>query len=138
MPKGTYIRTEKHKALAKSLWTPERKLQMSAIMKGNKNGEGRVMSQEQRDYVRTWVFKGGSESYWKLKAKIRDHFTCRSCSLYDPEIVEADHTLPKNRFPELSCVLENLVTLCPNCHRRKTIRQRGLTREELLEKRFKV
>lgn len=66
----------------------------------------------------TWV--GGRWKYWSKQAKIRDDYTCKSCSLRDPEIMEVDHIRPKCDFPELKYCLENLVVLCPNCHRRKT------------------
>lgn len=29
------------------------------------------------------AWKGGNIGYWQKEAKIRDHFTCRICGLYD-------------------------------------------------------
>jgi len=31
-------------------------------------------------------WRGGTVGYYKQQALIRDHFTCKICSLYDPEI----------------------------------------------------
>lgn len=42
------------------------------------------------------------------------------CGLGEPAIMEVDHIKPKSQFPELAKDIENLVTLCPNDHHRKT------------------
>lgn len=52
----------------------------------------------------------------------RDNYTCQVCGFREPEIMEVDHIKPKSKFPELKYELNNLITLCPNCHRRKTNR----------------
>lgn len=65
-------------------------------------------------------WKGGKLTYQKKQAKIRDNFTCQICGLRDPDIIEVDHIKMKCDFPKLKSTLENLITLCPNCHRRKT------------------
>ena len=67
-----------------------------------------------------WI--GGELRYLKKKAKLRDDFTCQVCGLKDEEIIEVDHIKMKCENPELTNSLENLITLCPNCHRRKTNR----------------
>ncbi len=69
-----------------------------------------------------WV--GGKKKYWKKQAKIRDNYTCQKCGLYDPKIVDADRIKPEYKFPELALDLNNIITLCPNCHKRKTLRDR--------------
>ena len=51
-------------------------------------------------------------------AKIRDNYTCRSCSFhYKKAIVQAHHLNPlrERETPRLT-KLDDLVTLCPNCH----------------------
>lgn len=68
-------------------------------------------------------WKGGKWRWIKREAKIRDNNTCQVCGLKDEEIMEVDHIKPRSRHPSLIFVLENLVTLCPNCHRRKTLRE---------------
>lgn len=42
------------------------------------------------------------------------------CNFSNLEIMEVDHIKPKSLFPEEQNNLDNLITLCPNCHRRKT------------------
>lgn len=69
----------------------------------------------------TW--KGGKLLYWKKIAKIRDDYTCQICGFRDPEIMEVDHVKQRKMHPELLDSLENLMTLCPNCHRRKSNRE---------------
>ena len=68
-------------------------------------------------------WKGGT-SIRKQEAKIRDDYTCQVCGLREPEIMEVDHIFPKSRFKDKEFELENLITLCPNCHRRKTNRDK--------------
>ena len=65
-------------------------------------------------------WNGGKTNYCKRQCIIRDDYTCQICGLRDPEIIEVDHIKPKCDYPELVNVLENLIALCPNCHRRRT------------------
>ena len=67
-----------------------------------------------------------SLQWLKGKAKIRDDYTCRICGLREKEIMEVDHIIPNAIKPELYEDLDNLQTLCPNCHRRKTVGDRRL------------
>jgi len=67
----------------------------------------------------TW--KGGCWAYIKKQVLIRDNYTCQICGLRDVEIIQVDHIKPKSIFPELRLDLDNLMTMCPNCHARKTI-----------------
>lgn len=71
-----------------------------------------------------WNFKAASPGYWRNIVVTRDDYTCQICSLRDPEIVEVDHIKPRAHFPALQRAIENLITLCPNCHVRKTKRDR--------------
>lgn len=68
--------------------------------------------------------KGGKLSFQRKKAKIRDNYTCQICDLRDPEIMEVDHIKQISLYPELKFKIDNLMTLCPNCHRRKTNREK--------------
>ena len=68
-------------------------------------------------------WKGGRIDSLKRKCLLRDNFTCRNCSLREPEIMEVDHIKEKWEIPELYLNLDNMQTLCPNCHRRKTMRR---------------
>ncbi len=58
--------------------------------------------------------------YLRKKVLLRDNYTCQICGLLDKEIMEVDHQKPKRIFPELKFDLNNLLSLCPNCHSRKT------------------
>lgn len=69
-----------------------------------------------------WHFNGTDWRFWKKTALQRDDFTCQVCGLYDPEIMEVDHIKSKSLYPELKYDIDNLITICPNCHRRKTLR----------------
>jgi hypothetical protein len=53
-----------------------------------------------------------------LKAKERDRFTCVACGFhYHDEIVQAHHLDPLSERKEpKKTKLEDLITLCPNCH----------------------
>ena len=62
--------------------------------------------------------------YWKKQALKRDDYNCKKCWLREPEIMVVDHIKPKSIFPELSIDINNLQTLCPNCHARKTIKEK--------------
>ena len=69
-------------------------------------------------------WKGGKLNWAKKQTKVRDDYTCQVCGLREPEIMEADHIKPRALSPELISSLENMITLCPNCHARKTIRDK--------------
>ncbi len=77
-------------------------------------------------------FRDGEEHlFWKggisginRRAKTRDDYTCQICGLRDIEIIEVDHIKPKSKYPKLKYDVDNLMCLCPNCHRRKTLRER--------------
>ena len=68
-------------------------------------------------------WKGGKWLYWRKQALIRDDYTCQDCGLRDEEIMDVDHVKPRKIYPDLKLVLSNLRTLCPNCHKRKTVRE---------------
>ncbi len=65
-------------------------------------------------------WKGGSIAKVKTEALVRDDYTCQQCGLREPDIMEVDHILPKSIEPNLYISIDNLITLCPNDHRRKT------------------
>lgn len=111
---------------------------ISASMMGNTNGVGSIHphSEETIEKIRlarkfqvgercpAWT--GGKDRYWKAKAKERDNHTCQECGFSEEEIMVVDHILPKSVFPELALELDNLQTLCPNCHARKTIKEKKM------------
>jgi hypothetical protein len=66
------------------------------------------------------AWKGGHDKYWKRQALARDNGICQMCGLDEAEIMVVDHIRPKAIRPDLRRSLDNLMTLCPNCHARKT------------------
>lgn len=68
-------------------------------------------------------WKGGKWKVQKKAALIRDNYTCVICGLCEKDIMEVDHIIPKKLRPDLKSELSNLMTICPNCHRRKTNRE---------------
>ena len=67
-------------------------------------------------------WRGGRMDWWRIQVLKRDNFTCRDCKLRDPDIVEANHIKSQKEHPELKHVVANGETLCPNCHKKKTIK----------------
>lgn len=60
----------------------------------------------------------------RRRAKERDNYTCQICGLADKEVLEVDHIIPKFIRPDLKSELSNMLTLCANCHKRKTNRDK--------------
>ena|SRR3990167_469844 len=124
MPVGKYIRT---KEFRKEIGERTRKLKLMdspvTRKKISDSLKGKFVGEENPNYKNGLGMKG-QRNVIRFKAKIRDNWTCQVCGLREPEIMEVDHIKPKSRFPELKNALENQVTLCPNCHKRKTVRDR--------------
>lgn len=74
--------------------------------------------------AQSYLWKGGSLYWAKQQVKKYDDYTCQVCGLREPEIMEVDHIKPIALNPELKASLQNLMTLCPNCHARKTVDDR--------------
>lgn len=65
-----------------------------------------------------WI--GGGWLYTRKLVLIEQDYTCQNCGLREPEIMEVNHKLERSQYPELARDKNNMETLCPNCHRRKT------------------
>lgn len=65
-------------------------------------------------------YKNGS-GMWSTNVLIRDNYTCQDCGLHEPEILEVHHIVSKQVAPEKQFDLDNGITLCPNCHKRRHI-----------------
>ena len=87
--------------------------------------------------IKNHNWAGGDWKYWNRNARQRDLDTCqciseckshigKKCGFSDSYIMHVDHIKPKRLFPELALKLENLLTLCPNCHQHKTNKERRL------------
>ena len=104
--------------------------------KGKPWAEGRrqaiVNAAKQRRATRLVVnSKGFSGGYWNaIRQDVleRDQHICQKCGYSEPEIMTVDHIKPKSIAPELMYQIDNCVTLCPNCHARKTIADKKLIR----------
>jgi predicted HNH restriction endonuclease len=73
--------------------------------------------------IRNFYLRKGYKSRTGCRAYIleRDNYICQVCKFREPDIMDVDHIKPVSLFPELQYDLDNLTTLCPNCHRRKTL-----------------
>lgn len=124
--------TEQHKKniseslKGKNTWSKGRKLSQETIqkMKGKTHTEEykKMMSKLMKgDKSPSW--KGGKDRWWKKSVIQRDNYTCQQCKIQDftEGFLDADHIKSKSKYPELRCDLKNGQTLCPNCHRRKTL-----------------
>jgi DEAD/DEAH box helicase domain-containing protein len=72
-----------------------------------------LWSNDPNDYGPTWATQ-------RDRARVRDGYRCQICGI--PESGRQHHVhhkIPFRTFPsyQLANVLENLITLCPNCHR---------------------
>lgn len=103
----------------------------SGIYKRTKQHNEKIKTSQTGDKNARW--KGGMDRWRHKQVLIRDDYTCKVCHLRDPEIVVVDHVKPKSIFPGLKNKLDNLITLCPNCHAKKTI----IDRRKYRDKRFK-
>ena len=122
--KGVGISKENKDKISESMkkyWTPERREEQRARMKGKSwNPDTQFKAGVRPEESPRW--KGGI-TFAKRKAKERDDYTCQICGLRDVEIMEVDHAVPLSINPSLKYEMSNLVTLCPNCHKRKTLRE---------------
>lgn len=66
-------------------------------------------------------WKGGLWSWAKKQVYLRDKGICRKCGLNEPSIMEAAHIQPANGNHNRLYTpqdVDNLITLCPNDHKR--------------------
>jgi len=116
--------------------TKETLIKMSLQRKGHPTSESTKMkisiSQKGKPRItvgeRHGMFKGGGKNYLTKFIKQRDNFTCQICGLRDEDIIEVDHKMPKKLYPNLAKDKSNLWCLCPNCHRRKTNKEKRETK----------
>jgi 5-methylcytosine-specific restriction endonuclease McrA len=59
----------------------------------------------------------------RLQAKRRDGFRCAECGASGR--LEIHHLIPVRQAPDLAFDLGNLLSLCPTCHQRRTMAERG-------------
>lgn len=84
------------------------------------SAETRAKMSKSRTAHKNPNWKGGLLKHKRAEAKLRDNNTCQICGFREDEIMVVDHIRPRAMRPELALDLDNLMTLCPNCHARKT------------------
>lgn len=134
-------RSNSWKGVKRGPMTEEHKQKVSLAKKGqsswNKGLKGFRAGEKRKPYNYTEKWEQSNrnrrgklrvESIWNVKyrAKLRDSYVCRICGLEDREIVQVDHIIPIALKPELEYDLDNLQTICPNCHARKTLQDKKL------------
>lgn len=80
---------------------------------------------------------GGKIRYWKKETMKRDNYTCRFCGIDDKDVLEIDHIKSKSLYPLLMYDIDNLITLCANCHRKKTKQDRESKQIKFRSKKIK-
>ena len=98
------------------------KLKMEGLKLGRGLNKGK--KRPEIEGKKNWNWKGGDTRWFHKQVLIRDDYTCQICGYREIEIMEVDHIKPKSIYPELQFEMNNMVTLCPNCHRRKTNREK--------------
>lgn len=85
--------------------------------------EQEEISEDDKNYIEGETVERKVLSYKRNKrivdaCKKRDNYTCQSCSFFhDNKIVECHHLEPLHMVKKSTIRLENLITLCPTCHR---------------------
>ena len=69
------------------------------------------------------VYRSALWQSLRLDAKRRDDFRCTDCGARGR--LEVHHKIPVRQAPELSFDLGNVTCLCPTCHHRRTMAERG-------------
>lgn len=73
---------------------------------------------------------GGRRDHCIKIVRERDNNTCQTCGYFNEEFsgsaVDVDHILPKSQYPDYEFDTDNMVVLCPNCHRIKTLRNKEI------------
>ena len=64
--------------------------------------------------------------------KARDNYTCKICGLREPDIMETHHIKSQKTHKELRLESTNLITLCPNCHKRITVRESKMKKDKAM------
>ena len=109
----------------KNWMSEDSKKSMIEKKRGRKNSpESNKKNSDSHKGEKAYQWTGGSYNWKKKQALTRDDYTCQICGMREPEIMVVDHIKPKSIFPELKLCIDNLMTLCPNCHARKTIREK--------------
>jgi len=97
----------------------------------SKKGAGKYCSRKCRDVHRVGAnhpmyingrgqeHRGPNWQAQKRAARVRDNFTCQHCGATNDTVLHVHHIIPYRLFSNYfeANKLDNLVTLCPSCHR---------------------
>ena len=72
-------------------------------------------AQRRRDKAKEWLLKNRDAKLAYLRKLKHTAGECKLCKFNLPEALDVHHIIPKSRGGNNS--IENLVTLCANCHR---------------------
>ena len=89
------------------------------------NEKNRLAHLGKYDGSNNHFWKGGSANWWKKQVLRKDNYTCKICGMQDYQegFLEADHIKQKALYQEIKWDINNGQTLCPNCHKRKTLKE---------------
>lgn len=134
--KGMHLSDEtkqKKSEKMKLWWTDERREELSKKKKGISISPSTQFKKGMTG-EKSVNWKGGI-AFIKKEVKERDNYTCQVCGLHDNDILEVDHIVPVSVDISLKYEKSNLTTLCPNCHRRKTLME---IKNKIYNKRVKI
>lgn len=144
MPKGVYIRTEKHKKVLSDtakkfnyrppsrlgiVNTQEQKLKISKSLKGIKHSEESIKKRSltnksnydirgRKTPIMNIIRTSIEYKLWRTSVFKRDNYTCVWCGDNSGGNLNADHIKPFAYFPELRFAIDNGRTLCVKCHKK--------------------
>ena len=84
-----------------------------------------ILWHEKRESSDNYKFSGTKWGNVRKHVLVRDNYECQDCGFTEKAIMQVDHILPKSTHPELMYKSENCITLCPNCHARKTVSEKS-------------
>lgn len=128
--KGKIVSNQTREKIRKTLKEKYKKgVIKTAFLKGHtvfpltEKGRNKISSVHKNEKNFNW--KGGTMKWARQQVKIRDNYTCQICGLRDVEIMEVDHIKPIRKYKRYGFIddINNMQTICPNCHRRKTNRE---------------
>lgn len=99
-------------------------IKMKNSMKGkntSKHSDARKKNNSEAHMGMQSNWQGGiDEATSRKRALKRDSHTCQRCGINDKEFLCVDHIVPKSVRPDIRADINNMVTLCANCHMKKT------------------
>lgn len=85
------------------------------------------------------ILSGSRNQTLAKQCKVRDKFTCQVCKfklkLNGKYVIECHHKYPLGKDGERETSLNDLVSLCPTCHRIAHTRKKPLDADEILDAR---